>query len=327
MTKFFEVNKDVLPIKSNLAIQTARHVKASKRLLEAEEQSIKNEAELEAARIILNEAEEKQAVVVEEATKISDKMNAATSLIEGLADEKVRWTEAIDSFKTEIELLVGDALYLSAFLSYAGPFNQEFRIVCQKVWFDEIERRKIPISEKMIESSEIIERLSDMATVGEWNTQGLPNDRLSTQNGIIITKALRYPLLIDPQTQGKNWIKNLEAENQLVVTTLNDKSFRTQIEDAVSFGTSILIEDIEEELDPILDNVMERNLIKVGTMYKLRFGDKEVDYVESFRLYITTKLPNPTFTPEVNKIKVIIKKLLFNFKIIIILGVCKSVDY
>lgn len=84
------------------------------------------------------------------------------------------------------------------------------------------------------------------------------------------------------------------------MSSLNHKYFRSHLEDALSQGRPLLIADVGEELDPALDRVLERDFVRVGTGYKVRVGDKEVDVdVDGFRLYITTKLPNPLYSPEV----------------------------
>ncbi len=46
----------------------------------------------------------------------------------------------------------------------------------------------------------------------------------------MVTRATRYPVLVDPQGQGRTWIMHREEANQLKVTQLNDKLFRNHLE-------------------------------------------------------------------------------------------------
>ena len=56
----------------------------------------------------------------------------------------------------------------------------------------------------------------------------------------------------------------MERDNDLLITTFNSKMFRQQLEDSISLGRPLLIEDVDEELDPSLDNILEKNYLKIG---------------------------------------------------------------
>ncbi|XP_036073448.1 dynein heavy chain 8, axonemal isoform X1 [Rousettus aegyptiacus] len=297
MATFYGINREVLPLKANLAKQEGRLAVANAELGKAQALLDEKQAELDKVQAKFDAAMNEKMDLLNDADMCRKKMQAASALIDGLSGEKIRWTQQSKEFKAQINRLVGDILLCTGFLSYLGPFNQIFRnFLLKDQWEIELRARRIPFTENL----NLISMLVDPPTIGEWGLQGLPGDDLSIQNGIIVTKATRYPLLIDPQTQGKTWIKSKEKENDLQVTSLNHKYFRTHLEDSLSLGRPLLIEDIREELDPALDNVLEKNFIKSGTAFKVKIGDKECDIMDTFKLYITTKLPNPAFTPEIN---------------------------
>ncbi|VDP97505.1 unnamed protein product [Trichobilharzia regenti] len=295
MASFFTVNKEVLPLKAMLALQEKRLEGAMAELAIAQGQLDEKQRELDLVQAEYDRAMAEKQKLLEDAEGCRRKMSNATALIEGLAGERVRWTEASQTFEEQINRLVGDVLLATGFLSYTGPFNQDFRNILNQSWRRELVQNKIPFSDDI----NYITMLVDNATLSEWGVQGLPNDELSVQNGLIVTRAKRYPLLIDPQGQGKAWLKRKEADNELQITSLNHKYFRSHLEDALSLGRPLLIEDVGEDLDPALDNVLEKNFIKSGSTYKVKIGDKECDIMSGFRLYITTKLPNPLYTPEI----------------------------
>ncbi|XP_073412523.1 dynein axonemal heavy chain 8 [Dendrobates tinctorius] len=297
MATFHEINKEVLPLKSKLR-RLGHHLEVTTcDLTRMQLQMDEKQAELEMARAKLDGARLQKMNLLREVELCRKKIENASALTEGLSGEKIRWSEQSRVLICQMNSLVGDVLIVAAFFSYCGPFNQTFRnLLLKDSWETEIRSRNIPISGNL----NIVSMFIDQPTVNDWILQGLPGDDISIQNGIIMTKTTRYPLLIDPQAQGKAWIKIKEKINDLQVTSINHKSFCAHLDDCLSLGRPLLIEDIAEELDPSLDKILEQNFIKTGTIFKVKVGHKVVDVADKFRLYMTSKLPNPVFTPEIH---------------------------
>lgn len=64
-------------------------------------------------------------------------------------------------------------------------------------WIIQCQELNIPISS----SFSLINILGDPFVIRQWNTEGLPRDTVSTENGILVTGGRRWPLMIDPQDQ------------------------------------------------------------------------------------------------------------------------------
>ena len=75
-------------------------------------------------------------------------------------------------------------------------------------------------------------------------------------------------------------------------------------------GRPLLIEDIGETLDPALESTLQKATFKQGGRVLIRIGDGEIDYDPNFQLYVSTKMPNPHYLPEV-----CIKVTIINFTV------------
>ena len=190
--------------------------------------------------------------------EIEVQLERAGKLVVGLADEAKRWQETVKVLEVDLVNLVGNIILAAGYISYVGPFTAKYRDRLLNQWMKFATEKKIPFS-----SDFAVERiLGDPVLIREWNIQGLPADSLSIENGIISTQAKRWPLLIDPQSQGNKWMKNMEKENNIHSIKLSNPKFLQIVENAIRLGQPVLIENIDETLDPSLEPVLQKNVVK-----------------------------------------------------------------
>ena len=79
---------------------------------------------------------------------------------------------------------------------------------------------------------------------------------------------------------------------------LTDRNLMRTLEVSIRLGKPVLIENVGEELDPALDPILTRQIFIQSGQQVMKVGDTIVPYSDEFKLYITTKLPNPHYTPE-----------------------------
>jgi len=88
-------------------------------------------------------------------------------------------------------------------------------------------------------------------------------------------------------------------------------TFLRDIGNAVRNGNPVLINDVQDKIDAGLDPILLHSEFKgEGGVLQIRLGETLADYDKNFRLYMTTKLPNPHYAPEV-----CIKVTLINFTV------------
>jgi dynein heavy chain len=79
---------------------------------------------------------------------------------------------------------------------------------------------------------------------------------------------------------------------------------------AISNGYAVLIFDVEESLDPSIETILGKQYKEIDGRILIKFGDQDIDFDKNFKLFLTTKIPNPRYLPEI-----FIKVTVINFTV------------
>lgn len=291
---YSEMLDKVGPLRSEVQKLEKSAEKTKKEALVAEEKVIKLE------KSILMYKEEYAALISEtqalksEMETVKEKVDRSIHLLKNLESEKVRWKNSTEDFDNQISSIVGNTLVSAAFLAYAGYYDKEYRDILHEKWVRHLQQSEIIVNSDL----SISEYLSSISTRQQWFSNGLPDDELSIENVIMMTRGNRYPLIIDPTEQAVGFLKNEFKDKRIIVTTFLDNSFMKNLESAVRFGSALVVRDAEY-FNPIINPVLNRETRKIGGRVMIKLGQQEIDFSPMFKLFLLTKNSGAEFPPEI----------------------------
>ena len=291
------INMVIQPKIDSLKVADAKVEAANAKLALAQVELNKVEQITAEAQRQLDETMANSKALQDDADRCQKKMDAANRLLDGLAGQQKNWEAQLDSFKAESGCLVGDTALACAFISYVGPYDAEFRkkLMSQLLRAD-CEAKQLPFTEGLSVSRFFV----DEVTIGDWTREGLHSDQ-AIENAIMVTRSKKWPLMIDPQSQGLRWIQQREARNKVQTTQLTSRGFRGQLEGAMAAGTSLIIENlVHDTFDPELQPLLNKEIVhNAGRRLTIQLFNQSMEYSDGFSLYLCTKMANAHYAPEV----------------------------
>ena len=307
LVAYYAVAKEVKPLQLKVKKMEQEQMESEKQLGIINKKLAALMAELAELDANFEKLNGELTVLSEQAADMEKKLNAASKLITGLSGERTRWGQQVVDLKANRGLLVGDCLLASSFLSYLGAFTFDYRTrLLDTDWLSDLTERAVPHTDDFSVRTLLV---TDSAVQG-WVGEGLPADDNSVQNGILATMSSRFPLCIDPQEQALRWIINRERPHGLKISSFASGDFMKYLELSVNMGFPFLFQNVSEAVDPVVDPILEKNTFVVSQQKMIRLGDADVSWDDNFRLYLTTKLANPHYSPEIMG-----KTMIINFAV------------
>ncbi|KAF4524620.1 hypothetical protein B566_EDAN013871 [Ephemera danica] len=243
-----------------------------------------------------------------QAEEMGARLQRANQLVSGLGTEEDIWRSHVEQYSSLKKLLIGDCFIVSALLNYAGPFSAINRQQLQEKLTQLVNEANVNYSSDI----SLVNYLSNKATLMKWQMKGLPRDSFSVDSATIALQnsfipsdspspVCRWSLLIDPQGLALNWLRSLQEFQELRITDQRKEDFASTVGECIEKGMPLVIDKVEDTLNPILMPLLIKNLSKYGNEQpSIKFHEKDIPYNSGFKLYFRTLIHNPKYGPEIS---------------------------
>ena len=294
MVSYDEVAKAVAPKKEKLALAQRECDETEAYLTEKRKTLTDLNERLSALKISLETVLAKKMELENEVADCTDKLEKAESLLTSLGGEKNRWNKCTNDLEESFNFLSGDVLLACGLITYLASHNLEKRDLIVKDWKDFLKSQRIPCNEEF----NFVRILGSENKFNSWYLAGLIKNPFFLQNAVIMDNSDSWCLFIDPQNQARKWIRNLEKGNKLKIIKSNDKDCVSIIKNSIQSGNPILMENFED-LIASLDSVFLHLTYSESDKLYLDIRGEKILYSPNFRIYFTTRIKNPNFSPEI----------------------------
>lgn len=101
-----------------------------------------------------------------------------------------------------------------------------------------------------------------------------------------------------------------KTETGIKILKFSNDTYLKHLEASIAMGCPVMIENVGVELDPAIEPLLQKQITTRGTSKYIKIGDSTIEYNDNFIFYMSTKLRNPHYLPEVST-----KVTLLNFMI------------
>jgi dynein heavy chain len=197
-----KVAKNIAPKRESLMKAEGDYQESLEQLNKKKESFKDSQEKLKAVQDDLQQKKQRKAELENEVDLCTRKLERAEQLITGFGGEREKWAETTINLEQKLEQLTGDILLAVGTIAYLGAFPENKRQEQLIQWMEKADELGVSYSKDYTLQT----TLGNQITIQSWYMNGLNRDNVSTDNGIILSTAERWVLMVDPQDIANRYV-------------------------------------------------------------------------------------------------------------------------